>query len=353
MQISFLTDELEPAYRSFLLEHETTMLSMSLEYRELLRRFLGCRDRYLVALTGEKIVGALPLFVRENPRFGKVYNSLPFYGGNGAIIGDDMEIRNTLLDSYHALLDEDGVASGTLITSPFEKDDSLYRSMLPPSFTDYRIGQVTELPSVPSGLMEMFHHKTRNAIRKGQKSGVKVDWENGEGYLDFLVTTHTENAEKIGIPPKPASFFELVTKCFEYGKQYRVYTALVAGEPVASLLTFYFNKTAEYYTPTIVERYRDLQPMNVIVIEAMTDAVNSGFRFWNWGGTAPTAKGVYDFKKRWGTSDLNYYYFTTIKDEAVRSLRPETLLSEFPYFYVLPFTALEGFRACHLAGERK
>jgi hypothetical protein len=340
MQIEILSNELEPAYSAFLLGRESSIVSMSLAYRDLLKELLDAQDHYLIATENEKIIGALPLLIKENDKYGRVYNSLPFYGSNGGLLTSRDDVGVALIEHYLNLLGEEGVAAGTLITSPFEPETNVYEDAMPDALRDYRIGQFTVLASSSAALMAMFHHKTRNAIRKGEKSGLEVDWANGQEFMDFLVETHEENSESIGIPPKPRKFFELLSKHFSYGRDYRIYTASRNGEPFAALLSLYLNKTAEYYTPATVAAYREMQPMSFIIYRAMCDAIENGFKVWNWGGTAESAKGVYDFKKRWGTTDRKYQYYSVLRDPSVRNLSPSELLESYPFFYVLPFSAL-------------
>ncbi len=341
MKIETLDKSLEEAYHAFILRFETASLFASLKYRNFLRDFLGARDCYLLASEAGEMKGVLPLFVKEHARHGAVFNSLPFYGSNGGAIASDPETKRLLLGRYREMLEEKNAVAGTLITAPFESDIELYEES-DHRFKEMRIGQVTRFPETSDQLMNVFHSKTRNMVRKAAKMKVRVSWEGGLGFLDFLCETHRENMEKIGVSPKPKSFFELVQSKFDYGSDFRIYVAECGDGPIAALLSFYFNRTAEYFVPVTVERYRDHQPMSLIVYEAMKDALDAGFRFWNWGGTAPAQKGVYDFKKRWGTTDLEYFYYTILRSEKLKHLSRETLLAEFPYFFVLPFSALEA-----------
>lgn len=343
MKIEILDASAERKYQEFILSFETASLFVSLKYRNFLRDFLDCRDYYLIASENGEIKGALPLFAKETAEYGTVFNSLPFYGSNGAAIAADIETKRFLLDAYQNLLAENRAGAGTIITAPFEKDLAIYEES-PHQYKEMRIGQITIFPETADELMNVFHHKTRNTIRKAAKMNVRVEWESGLDYLDFLFETHRENMSKINVASKPEAFFRLLSKHFDYGADYRIYVAFAeTGEPIAALLSFYFNRTAEYFVPVTIERFRELQPMSLIIYEAMKDALeNLHCKFWNWGGTAPTQKGVYDFKKRWGTSDLNYFYYTNVRDARLKKLSRETLLAEFPYFFVLPFGALDS-----------
>jgi lipid II:glycine glycyltransferase (peptidoglycan interpeptide bridge formation enzyme) len=121
-----------------------------------------------------------------------------------------------------------------------------------------------------------------------------------------------------------------------------VYIGTHDGQPIAALLVFYFNGTAEYFTPVIISEHRNTQALALVIYEAMKDAVSlKKCKYWNWGGTWLSQRGVYDFKKRWGTSDYPYYYYTKLFNEGVRFSSKEALLKNYPGFFVLPFSELE------------
>jgi hypothetical protein len=50
---------------------------------------------------------------------------------------------------------------------------------------------------------------------------------------------------------------------------------------------------------------------------------------------------VYSFKKKWGASDMPYYYYTKVYDEKLLNLSKEDLLLIYPNFYVTPFSKLK------------
>jgi lipid II:glycine glycyltransferase (peptidoglycan interpeptide bridge formation enzyme) len=142
---------------------------------------------------------------------------------------------------------------------------------------------------------------------------------------------------------KPWMVFAALRETFTYDQDYRVYVAEKDGEVIAALLVFYYNRTAEYFTPAIAEGYRSYQPMSFLVFEAMKEATRRGLQFWNWGGTWLTQGGVYHFKSRWGTSEHRYFYYIREygRPNLLRTLSPEEITKAYLYFYVMPFHLLE------------
>jgi len=73
----------------------------------------------------------------------------------------------------------------------------------------------------------------------------------------------------------------------------------------------------------------------------MQDAVSQGYKLWNWGGTWVNQDGVYAFKKRWGSVETIYYYYTKIYDDSILSLTREKITDEYPYWFIVPFERLK------------
>lgn len=338
MIIERLGPEHETAYDEFLLKDHRNLIYPSVRFRNFLTDVTGAEPHGLLALADGEIVGALPLHVSTG-KFGKVYNSLPFYGSNGGVITRDPEAARALLAAYTGLVTATGVCAGCVVENP------LTGSMVefPHQITDQRIGQFTPLDDVddfPEVLMSVIDSSTRRNIRKAIREGVAVREDNG--CFDFLREVHLENMASIGGNPKPDRFFQAMRDNFRPGTDYRIYTAELDGERVAALLLLYFNQTVEYYTPVIRHDYRSQQPLALIVYQAMVEAQALGFRRWNWGGTWLSQDGVYRFKKKWNTEDIPYTYYIHVTNDEVFSSNKAELLHEYPLQYVIPFNRLEG-----------
>jgi len=337
IEISVLSKGDEQAYEAFLKGNEFNMIYVSLKYRNLLKALTDSKDFYLVAKERNKILGVMPTMLKMS-KYGNILNSLPFYGSNGGAISNNKTIKNMLIDAFNAIAVKLQAVISTMVTSPFEKDLDIYES----SEYDYkgmRIGQITKLPDSEDRLMPLFHQKTRNMVRKAYKEGINFDCKQDGSALDFLFDTHRQNMQAINLPFKNREFFNLVSKIFEYGKDYKIYVANLNGMKISALLLLYYNKTAEYFVPATVANHRNLQPNSLLIHEAMRDAIKRGFKYWNWGGTADYYSGVYHFKKHWGTIDRLYYYYTKVHGNLsdIKKLGKNGILKKYPYFYVMPF----------------
>ncbi len=327
-------------YEVFLLSNSQNLLYASIKYKFFLEEILDCKSEYwLVKDKNNNIKGVLPLMYKDG-KLGRIYNSLPFYGSNGGIITQDKEVAELLVEKYNSIISNVDVAAANFVENPL--CDIKPKEILS-NETDIRIGQFTPLDiqveeSAEDSLMATFHYKTRNMIRKAIKSGIKTSVRNTE--FEFLEYTHQENMEAIGGKAKSHAFFSALKKIFIPDQDYRIYIAEKEGEMIGALLLFYYNKTIEYFTPVIKSEFRSLQPMSILIYNAMVDGMKRGYTHWNWGGTWSSQEGVYRFKNRWNTKNIEYKYFIQINNEAIYNSTKEELLNEYYNFYVLPFSSL-------------
>jgi len=351
MRVDVLTPDREEEYFSLANSLSGSMLYGSRKFRDFLVRTLpDAYPMYFMALDPQ-IVGCLPTFVLNTSRYGKVMNALPFYGSHGAPVVDGRdgrarEIKTCLINRMLEVADDLDVTSTTLVTSPLDADHEFYKSLDSVTHQDERIGQVSFLPCAEVGgygeaIMAGCHQKTRNAVRKGLKSGFSFHECNDISGLQKLHRLHKEGMEAISANPKPFRVFEAIRETMNYGGDYRVSLAEREGATAAALLLLYFRDQVEYFTPAIDPNFRTDQPLAALIFKAMEQAARDGYKTWNWGGTWHSQSSVYFFKSRWGAEDIPYHYYTWLRDRQILHLDPSEILDRYPNFYVVPFDALD------------
>ncbi len=355
LELTELTSQHESAYEELLLACPWAMLYHSLPYRRFLKDFLPSTavDHYLLAFDDNELVGALPSFLMDGS-IGPVLNSLPFFGSHGSILlrpGANPATASFLADALMELCSTHGVTFATVIDTPFSDNEDQFRRAMVFQYRDKRIGQFTPLPEggsaeqVCENLLALYHQKTRNIVRKALRSSLVFGHDESQEALDALYALHETNILGIGGVAKPKRFFISITCQLEANKDYRIYTARTKdGEVVCALMLLFYKDTVEYFVPATAEHWRTAQPLSALIHLAMRDAVlEYGARRWNWGGTWLTQDGVYHFKSRWGTIDLPYHYYTRVFPgiQHLNGISRQALLQGYPWFYTVPFTALE------------
>ncbi|NIM39996.1 MAG: GNAT family N-acetyltransferase [Hydrogenophaga sp.] len=337
------------AIEAFVYSDPRTLIYASPAYIGLVAAETQSHPHWLTAQDASGLRAALPLLVKRGA-LGPVINSLAFYGSNGgAIVPDgDQQAWLAVVRAFDAFGERIGAVASTLITNPLVEDHTLYEANLPHDLRDERIGQFTVFPQDRQAvsLMALFDDPRPRNIRKAQRSGLKVSRSQSDDAIAFLHATHDQNIRSINGLPKRLDFFQRLATSLPRDA-WTIYLAEQDGERVAALLLLYGNQTVEYFTPCVVEKHRSSQALPLLIHDAMVDAMACGYRQWNWGGTWLTQDGVYAFKKKWGTRDIRYHYFTRLRSADLLATTRDTLLREYPGFYVLPFSAL----ACATANQ--
>ncbi|WDZ96595.1 GNAT family N-acetyltransferase [Herbaspirillum sp. WKF16] len=318
-----------------------TLIYTTPRFMRLVSTHLSAEAAWLVARDEGSIAGVLP-FLKKSGKYGAVFNSLAYYGSNGGVVQqhEHLEAKRRLVARYYELAMEQGAASATLISNPLEKDGPFYHEVTAYDCLDERIGQFTHFDGKPSStLMDSFQDPRPRNIKKAIKEGIEISCSNDRLAMEFLYETHVENMRAIGGLAKSREFFDLTLSSMP-ASDWKIYTAKKDGIRVAALLVFYFNRTVEYFCPVVKEAFRSTQALSLSIFRAMQDAIDAGCVHWNWGGTWLTQGGVYDFKKRWGTTDYQYYYYTRLFSPDVVNASKQELLQEYAGFFVLPFSAL-------------
>jgi hypothetical protein len=327
----------EAAYREFCDRTPGLTIYYTWQFRSFLCDLLKCRPRYQAAVDGGgAVLGILPAMEIAGP-FGRVLNSLPFFGSNGGVVAQDETVAALLWRRYRELIDEPGLASATVVGNPIQADPG----DVPHDLTDQRVGQVTPLDlgrEPEAELARALNPRARRDLKKAVNAGVEVAIDNGA--LHELAAIHRENMGAIGGRVKPDAFFDLLPKHFRAGADWNVYVARHERRTVAAILFFYAGNTIDYYTTGTRDWARRLEPSSALIFRAMLDAHARGCTIWNWGGTWLSQEGVMYFKRKWGAVDRPYRYFVTVRNAALYDKGRDELLEAYGYFYTLPFDRL-------------
>ena len=327
------SEELDSRIKEFVNKHKYGMIYYTPQFQVYLARLSSAENCSLIALQGQQVVGLLPILSKMGP-YGRVLNTLPFFGSNGGVLSSSSRVTNMLVDAYNSLVSDRDVALATWISHPF-----IDFGIPEHEFVDERVAQWTPLQRDEKfSILERIDGSARRNVAKAHRSGILVKKEPAE--LEYLESEHRRNMQVIGGRQKPKEFFTLLHEHLLPGKDWHLYTARKMGKLVAAILTFEAAQTVEYVMPAASASEKNLQPTAAILEYAMGDVARRGFTIWNWGGTWLTQGGVYRFKKKWGASERRYRYYITLNDKSLLSLTPHELSEAYPWFYLIPYKFL-------------
>jgi FemAB-related protein (PEP-CTERM system-associated) len=265
-------------------------------WAQIIEQVFRHRTHYLLAERGSDIVGVLPLAQVRSRLFGHALVSLPFavYGG---------------------VASSDGAAVAALHAAAVERARELgvghleLRNMTPTEaewprqdlYVTFRKGIQ---PEVEANLLAI-PRKQRAMVRKAVGRNLAAEIDAG---VDRFYALYSDNVHRHGTPPFSKRYFEALRATF--GDACEVLTVLSPkGEPVSSVLSFYFRDEVLPYYAGDIAAARELAANDFKYWELMRRACLKGVRVFDYG-RSKRGTGSFDFKKNWGfePTPLAYEY---------------------------------------------
>lgn len=264
-------------------------------WKEVIERAFGHRTHYLLAESGGKIEGILPLAEIKHFYFGHSLSSLPF-GVYGGIAAESEEARELLDRKAQDLAGNLGV------------DHLEYRNVKPfhedwPTKDIYVTFRKEIDPDVDQN-MKNIPRKQRAMVRSGIKHGLSSATDEN---ADRFFRVFADNMLRHGTPALPKRYFEILMEVF--GRDCEILTVTHGDEVVSGVLSFYFkDEVLPYYAGDTVKA-RQLAANDFKYWELMKRACERGCRMFDYG-RSKVGTGSFDFKKNWGfePQPLHYEY---------------------------------------------
>ena len=336
------------AYDAFVSLCPDSLIYGSWAYLDFLHKELSGSSKHILgAYCQGRIVGVLPSFLSPPSDYGRILNSLPFFGSHGGPIIAPEEpaagvIATFLIQEFFALAVKLNAVAATLVENPyFPLVDHLPSA--PQVKISHRISQISSLPDVQvivdarELLLRSYHLKTRNVVRKGLKNFDRIVVEQSDEALQWLQSEHETAIRNLSGVPKSLGTFKHLRDSFQPSGDFHLVIAYVAEVRVAGLLLLTYGDTVEYFTPVVPALFRDQQVLSAMIFEQMSAFACLGYRRWNWGGTWLNQHGVYRFKSRFGGVDRSYRYYSAVFDKSLFAVPSKDLVSRFPLYFVCPF----------------
>ena len=256
---------------------------------------LGHRCHYLYAERNGCVTGILPLAEIRSRLFGHALISTPFcvYGG---IVASDPESEARLTQAAIALADELRV-------------DYLELRDREPRHTDWPVKHLYvtfRKPIIPKGIddLKAIPMKRRNKIRKGIHAGLQARHDGG---IAEFYRVYSESVRNLGTPVLPRSWFERLRQAF--GADCEITMIDQQGQPLATVMSFYFRDEVHTYYAGSVPRGRSVAANDFMYWTVMRRALERGARLFDFG-RSKHGTGSYDFKEQWGfeSQPLPYAY---------------------------------------------
>ena len=157
---------------------------------------------------------------------------------------------------------------------------------------------------------ELWKHigdKRRNMVRKAEKSGVQVIEATNKADLKAFYQLYGKTMKKLGSPPQPYKFFEIMWDLF-YPQNLMMLLTSYEGKHIAGGLFFLHNGTIHYYYGCSLKEHLQLAPNDLILWHIMRWGNEQGFSYLDYGRSR-VGEGTMLYKKLWGGEPVRMPYF--------------------------------------------
>lgn len=325
-------------YQSFLKEKRDSTFYHSIKHLTFLSDLLNSKPNFVTARQGTKLLGIMPFFVKDSI-YGKVVNSLPFFGSYGGCVCDTPESQIDILHYLNTFNMENDVLSSVIIVSPFSQNKLIYEKHYQHNLKEDRLVQCLVLGNKSElDIWNTFEQRVRRAIRKSTKHEIEAN----KAVLDDTVVEsfykmHKTEMELKNGRPKPIDFFRCLKNNFLQGEDYDVLAAVRQGEAIAYLLVFYFYPFTEYYMPAYKSELKHTQATSLLIWESIKESIKKKMSYYNFGGTWKNQTELYLYKRGWHSTDFTYNYYICGDLTRVRSIGIDEIKKNYPYFYVFSY----------------
>ncbi len=158
----------------------------------------------------------------------------------------------------------------------------------------------------PEQLKRTFHRScVRQRISRGIKSGLCMKTGKNESDLQEFYRLQLMTRKRHNLPTQPYRFFRLLWNTFYPSGRVCVLLALKDDRTVAAMMLFKFRNRVSVEYAASDDFFMKMSPNHFLFWKAIKLAWQEGYKMFDFGRTASDNKGLMDFKRRWGTQEVD------------------------------------------------
>ncbi|QEG38650.1 hypothetical protein UC8_06080 [Roseimaritima ulvae] len=275
---------------------------------------------------------------------GAVLNSLPLvpYGG---VVAKDEQTEAALLGRMIEYAKEADVDIVSVATHPLhdEATVSRYRQHLQTDFVFENFVQLQSLEIHPLAAMKSRSRSAFNRKLRVAAEQLTVRQADSQKDVEQWLDIYANRFEEIAAKTYPASFFHALFERSQVADFGELWLAERMGKQVGGVWMLLGDRCADYFASAFDSQCNELQPGTLVMNEVFSSLIERKIPVLNWQ-SSPGRGGVYEFKRRWGATERQHCYLSTLLNPHTKILEVDAnqLLDEFPLRFVVPFEQLKS-----------
>ncbi len=268
------------------------------QWTEMLSQAMSYRPFYLVARSGTRVRGVLPMMQCRSFLFGNRMISQAFsnYGG---MLTDCSEAREALF-TYAVEL-----------ATKLNCESIEFRNIKPlPYDLQLRPGKMCMhlfLTADPDQMWKSFKAKVRNQVRKAEKSNITAV-SGGRELLDEFYRVYIVRMHQLGSPAYPHKLMKTILTVLPDGR--RIFTVRLGELTIGAGFVTCLGGFVESPWAATLNKYNSLCPNNLLYWSVIKYYCLAGAKCFDFG-RCTVGGPTHRFKKQWGPEpvDLHYQYW--------------------------------------------
>jgi len=294
------------AWSRFIESHPLSSVYHHAGWHRVIEKTYGYKASYCVIDGKEGIGAALPFVLTRSLPLGRRLVSYPYSDACDPLVRDrgEMEAIARKIDEIRV---ERHIGSAEIRTYRLMENlpDLAY-----PGKTSY-CNYTLDLRRDGKLLFRSFHKDcVQRAIKKAQKSSVRVVEGRTAADLMEFYRLHTATRKRLGVPVQPFKFFRNLWEILHPPGIASLLLARDGGTTIAGVVQLKFKDTVYYKFAASESRFLSKKPNHLIIWRMIEDAQKEGYRCLDFGRTFTGDSGLMQWKARWGAErkDFRYIY---------------------------------------------
>ena len=293
------------AWDAYVRKHAEGTLFHLFGWADVMRGAYGHATYFLMLVSGQRVLGVLPLVHLRHAIFGNGLVSLPFLDGGG-ILADDREAEESLL--------AEGIKLGQQVGARYVELrheralESCSSTGLPATTSSHKVRMLLRLPASSAMLLKSFKSKLRSQVSKALKEGFTTR-VGGLELLEDFYRIFLVNMRDLGSPVHSVELMRCSLAAFP--EHARIIVVYRSTEPVAAALVIGFGSVLRNPWASSLRKYASLGPNMLLYLRILEHACDSGYEVFDFGRSSP-GEGTYRFKEQWGAvpQPLHWHYLS-------------------------------------------
>jgi len=272
-------------------------------WRDVIKESFGHNCRYIYATNSVgEIIGILPLVQINSVLFGNYMVSMPFFN-YGGVLSENEGVRQKLIDAAIEIGESLRVSHIEVRSDVEGLSDEL------PVRKD-KISMRLDLPNDEKQLWKGIGSKLRAQIKRPQREGAKVKI-GGKEFIEEFYSVFSRNMRDLGTPVYSIKFFKSIFNHFK--GCCNIVLVQLNGKSVAAGLLIHHNRTTEIPWASSLREYNRIGVNMLMYWEVLKLSIIKGSKAFDFGRSTLDS-GTYRFKKQWGASPHQLYWYYWLRN---------------------------------------